>query len=92
MGEELRSRFERAGENVTKMSKRPDGPDLLKLYALFKQGTEGNNKGERPGMLDFVKRAKFDAWKALEGVSNEDAMQRYVDLAESLIEADKKSS
>ena len=62
----------------------PGNEDLLKLYALYKQSTVGDAAGKRPGMMDFVKRAKFDAWAELEGTSSDDAKQAYVDLVESL--------
>jgi acyl-CoA-binding protein len=35
-------------------------------------------------MTDFVNRAKFDAWAALAGTSQDDAKQQYIDLIESL--------
>jgi acyl-CoA-binding protein len=51
---------------------------------LFKQGSSGDVTGERPGFTDMVGRAKYDAWAALKGTSQEDAMQQYVDLIEDL--------
>jgi acyl-CoA-binding protein len=57
---------------------------LLKIYALFKQGSSGDATGERPGFTDMVGRAKYDAWAALKGTSQDDAMQQYVDLIEDL--------
>jgi acyl-CoA-binding protein len=57
---------------------------LLKIYALFKQGSSGDVTGERPGFTDMVGRAKYDAWAALKGTSQDDAMQQYVDLIEDL--------
>jgi acyl-CoA-binding protein len=57
---------------------------LLKIYALFKQGSAGDATGDRPGMTDFVGRAKFDAWAGLKGTTQEAAMQQYVDLITSL--------
>ena len=35
-------------------------------------------------MTDFVNRAKWDAWKTLEGKTNDQAMQDYIDLVEGL--------
>jgi acyl-CoA-binding protein len=57
---------------------------LLKIYALYKQATGGDVEGKRPGFTDMVGRAKYDAWKGLEGKSADEAMQEYVDLIESL--------
>jgi len=84
MSEELIAQFQQAAEDVTKLSEKPDSGDLLRLYAMFKQGKEGDCAGERPGMLDFVKRAKYDAWKGLAGTSKEEAMQMYIDLVNEL--------
>ena len=55
-----------------------------KLYALYKQATQGDVSGEQPGGFDFVRRAKFDAWREMRGTSITDAMQQYVDLVASL--------
>lgn len=88
MTDDLQARFDAARTNVRKLSKRPDNLDLLKLYALFKQATEGDCVGDRPGMTQMVARAKYDAWKALEGVSRQDAMTQYAEHAEGLIAAD----
>ena len=57
---------------------------LLQLYALYKQATEGDVEGKRPGFTDMVGRAKYDAWAAVKGTATDDAMQRYVDLVDSL--------
>lgn len=58
--------------------------NLLTLYALFKQGKNGDVSGKRPKMFDPVGRAKYDAWAKLQGTSKDDAMQQYVDLVNSL--------
>lgn len=80
----LQERFQQAQADSKNLPERPDNMTLLKIYALFKQGANGDATGERPGMTDFVGRAKFDAWAALAGTSQEDAMQQYIDLIESL--------
>jgi acyl-CoA-binding protein len=81
---DLQSRFEQAQHDVNGLSERPDNDTLLKLYALYKQATHGDANGERPSGFDFVRRAKFDAWDAIKGTTQNDAMQRYVDLVDSL--------
>jgi acyl-CoA-binding protein len=83
-GESLKARFEAAVAGSRSLPARPDNATLLELYALFKQGSNGDAKGERPGFTDLVGRAKFDAWKRLEGTASEAAMRRYVALVESL--------
>ena len=80
----LQEQFAQAQAESKTLPERPDNMTLLKIYALYKQGSSGDVTGERPGMTDFVNRAKFDAWAALKGTSQEDAMQQYIDLIEEL--------
>ncbi len=80
----IQEQFNLALAESKNLPERPDNMTLLKIYALFKQGSSGDATGDRPGMTDFVGRAKFDAWANLKGTSQEDAMQQYVDLIESL--------
>jgi acyl-CoA-binding protein len=89
MSEELKSRFDQAAQEVKQLSKAPDNMMLLRLYALYKQAAAGDCAGKRPGLLDMVGRAKYDAWKSLEGMASEEAMQSYIDLVEELKAADK---
>jgi acyl-CoA-binding protein len=76
--------FAAAQVRVKQLSKTPDASELLELYALFKQGTIGNVQGDRPGMLDFKGRAKYDAWAGKQGTGKEQAQQSYVALVEKL--------
>lgn len=80
----LPEQFAQAQIDSKNLPERPDNMTLLKIYALFKQGSSGDASGERPGMTDFVGRAKWDAWHALAGTTQEDAQQQYVDLINEL--------
>lgn len=80
----LKKQFEAAVANSKNLSERPDNSTMLKIYALYKQATTGDNAEKKPGFTDMVGRAKWDAWNGFKGVSNDDAMQQYVDLIESL--------
>jgi diazepam-binding inhibitor (GABA receptor modulating acyl-CoA-binding protein) len=80
----LQDRFAQAQEDVNGLPERPDNNTMLKLYALFKQTTQGDATGEQPGGFDFVRRAKFDACSEIKGTSADDAMQQYIDLVGSL--------
>jgi diazepam-binding inhibitor (GABA receptor modulating acyl-CoA-binding protein) len=79
----LKAKFESAVADSKKLPERPSNDVLLKLYALYKQGTEGDVSGKRPGFTDMVGRAKYDAWAAVKGLSGDDAMQQYIDLVTS---------
>lgn len=81
---DLKSRFEAAVANSKNLSERPDNATLLKLYALYKQGSSGDNGEKKPGFGDMVGRAKWDAWNGVKGVSRDDAMTQYIELIESL--------
>lgn len=80
----LSVKFEAAAVDSKKLSERPGNDVLLKLYALYKQGSEGDVEGKRPGFTDMVGRAKYDAWAAIKGTAQDDAMQQYIDLVNSL--------
>jgi acyl-CoA-binding protein len=80
----LTEEFEQAQVDVKTLAERPSNDVLLKLYALYKQGLQGDATGDRPGMLDIAGRAKYDAWKALAGTSPLDAQRGYVALVRDL--------
>uniref|UniRef100_A0A5F8G926 Enoyl-CoA delta isomerase 2 n=2 Tax=Monodelphis domestica TaxID=13616 RepID=A0A5F8G926_MONDO len=83
--------FEKAKEQVSLLKKDPGNEVKLKLYALFKQATEGPCTTPKPGMLDFVKKAKWDAWNALGSLPKDAARQNYVDLVSSLVSSESLS-
>jgi acyl-CoA-binding protein len=80
----LKAAFETAVTESKQLPEKPDNMTLLKIYALYKQATEGDVEGKRPGFTDMVGRAKYDAWAAVKGKGADEAMQEYVDLVESL--------
>ena len=81
---DLEQLFRQAAAEAKQLPERPDDDTLLRMYALYKQGSEGDVSGERPGFFDFVGGAKYDAWEALRGTDSDAAKQQYVDLIESL--------
>jgi diazepam-binding inhibitor (GABA receptor modulator, acyl-CoA-binding protein) len=81
---DLSAQFNQAVAESKQLTERPDNKTLLKIYALFKQASEGDNTGKRPGFTDLVGRAKYDAWKELEGTSKDKAMNDYIALINSL--------
>jgi acyl-CoA-binding protein len=82
---ELKKQFEKATKDVTKAKKDPGNELKLRLYANFKQASEGDVAGDKPGFTDFVGRAKYDAWAKLKGTSNEDAMKAYIKLVDRVL-------
>lgn len=80
----LQTKFDAAVAHSKNLSERPDNMTLLKLYALYKQASAGDNTEKKPGFTDMVARAKWDAWTLLKGTSSEDAMQQYIDRVDSL--------
>ncbi len=83
---DLKKQFQKASADVRKLKKDPGNDKKLKLYALYKQATEGDVKGQRPGLMDFVGGAKHDAWAEVKGMAPEEAMKKYVSLVERLKE------
>ncbi|KAK5862311.1 hypothetical protein PBY51_017721 [Eleginops maclovinus] len=77
--------FEKLAEDVKKVKTRPTDEELLELYGLYKQATVGDVNTERPGMLDFKGKAKWDAWNSRKEMSKDDAMSAYIALAKEVI-------
>jgi len=80
----LKKAFATAAEDVKALPKRPSNDQLLELYSLYKQATEGDASGPRPGVFDLTGRAKYDAWARRKGTSSERAMKAYVDCVVAL--------
>ncbi|MCH5597188.1 acyl-CoA-binding protein [Niabella ginsengisoli] len=77
--------FEKAVAESKTLSEKPANDTLLKLYALYKQGSVGDTNIDPPSNpFDIVNKAKYNAWSELAGKSKEDAMQEYIDLVEKL--------
>ena len=81
---DLSAAFAQAAEDSKNLPTRPDNDTMLKLYALYKQASNGDVQGNRPGFTDFVGRAKYDAWANVKGMAQEAAMQAYIDLVNKL--------
>ncbi|WP_407569255.1 acyl-CoA-binding protein [Deinococcus altitudinis] len=77
--------FAQAQQDIKSLDERPSNSTLLKLYALYKQGSAGDVSGERPGGFDFASAAKYDAWAALRGRATEQAQAEYVALVKKLL-------
>ncbi|MEJ1238156.1 acyl-CoA-binding protein [Chryseolinea sp. T2] len=76
--------FEKAAARSKEFTKRPSNEELLLLYARYKQATEGDVTGDRPGGFDFKAIAKYDAWAELKGKGKEAAIAEYVSLVDRL--------
>jgi acyl-CoA-binding protein len=80
----LKDQFAEAKRRVEELTSRPSNEELLELYGLYKQATEGDVAGPRPGMLDLKGRAKHDAWGRKKGTTKDEAMKGYVALVKRL--------
>lgn len=76
--------FLKAAEEVQNLPFTPSNDELLKLYGLYKQATVGDNTTERPGLLDFKGKMKWQAWEDLKGMSQEEAEKQYIAFVEEL--------
>jgi len=83
----LQDDFNNAVAKSKDLTKRPSNEELLDLYALFKQATDGDVSGDRPGGFDFKAIAKYDAWASKKGLDKEKAMNDYVALVGKLQES-----
>ena len=81
---ELRQKFEDAKARLNTLTSPPDQMTMLTLYALFKQATEGDVAGRRPGPTKLVERAKFDERQKIKGMTLVEAMERYIAVVDRL--------
>lgn len=81
---DLKKKFAEAAAAVKKLKDDPGNDVKLQLYALYKQGEEGDVAGKRPGFTDMIGRAKYDAWAKTKGMSRDEAMKKYIDLVKAL--------
>jgi acyl-CoA-binding protein len=81
---DIQQQFDSAVARSKEFSKRPSNEELLSLYGLYKQATEGDVNGDRPGGFDFKAIAKYDAWEELKGKKKEDAQKEYISLVAKL--------
>ncbi|MFM2137789.1 MAG: hypothetical protein RJA57_96 [Bacteroidota bacterium] len=82
---DIRAQFEQAVADSKTLSEKPDNVTLLKLYSLFKQGSIGDVNTDPPANpFDFIAKAKYDAWAARKGTTQEEAMQAYIKLIQEL--------
>lgn len=81
----LQENFDKAVADVKNLKQTPKDDQLLELYALFKQATVGDCNTDRPGLLDFKGKAKWDAWNHKKGTDAEKAKQDYVNNVQGLI-------
>jgi len=79
---DLKKKFDAAAKNVLSAKKDPGNDLKLRLYANYKQATEGDVAGDKPGAFDFVNRAKYEAWAKLKGTPAEKAMEDYIKLVD----------
>lgn len=77
--------FTKAAEDVKKLKSSPTDEEKLALYGLYKQATVGDVNTDRPGMLDFTGKAKWDAWNSRKGMSTADAEKEYIAVADKCI-------
>eukprot|EP00884_Botryococcus_braunii_P018048 jgi/Botrbrau1/4927/Bobra.0122s0009.1 len=83
MTETLEERFRKA-VYLMKYGPRLDFDDSVKLlfYSYYKQATIGDVEGEEPGLFKTEAKAKWNAWRDLQGMAREQAMQEYITLVD----------
>ncbi|KAK4209856.1 acyl CoA binding protein [Rhypophila decipiens] len=79
--------FEKAAEEVKRLTKPLPNEDKLELYGLYKHSIgEDWSKAPKPSPWDFKGKAKYAAWQKIyeSGISAEEAQAKYVTKVEEL--------
>ncbi|KAL6840856.1 hypothetical protein ACP4OV_029382 [Aristida adscensionis] len=82
----LQEDFEQHAEKAKTLPENTSNENKLILYGLYKQATCGDVTTSRPGIFNQRERAKWDAWKAVEGKAKEEAMSDYITKVKQLQE------
>uniref|UniRef100_A0A5S6QJ21 ACB domain-containing protein n=1 Tax=Trichuris muris TaxID=70415 RepID=A0A5S6QJ21_TRIMR len=85
MGSAVEEAFEKSAADVRNLKSRPTDSELLEVYGLYKQATVGDNNEDAPRFLEFKAKSKWSAWKSYEGISKEEAMQKYTEKVQELV-------
>ncbi|XP_043494347.1 putative acyl-CoA-binding protein [Polistes fuscatus] len=88
----LDEKFTKASEDVKKLSYKPPNACLLELYSLYKQATVGDCDTGKPSILEFEKKAKWEAWNKIKGISQDEAKEKYITKANELMKLDEKNN
>ena len=86
--EDLTTRFNAAAESIKQKGKSLSlsNEQQLDLYKHFKQANFGDNNTSKPGFLSgMADKAKWNAWDSVKGTSKEDAMKKYIELADKFL-------
>jgi len=82
--EQLRARFKQAAKDSLRLADSASKKAQLQLYGLYRQATAGDVIGDRPGLLQFADRAKYDAWARNRGMLKPAAMAGFIAQVETL--------
>ncbi|XP_023298881.1 acyl-CoA-binding protein-like [Lucilia cuprina] len=70
--------FATASEKAKTFTKNPPNEVFLEFYGLYKQATVGDCNIQKPSAVDVKGSAKWTAWNANKGMSQDAAKAAYV--------------
>lgn len=82
--DELSSGFSKASDYVQKNASSMSSEVLLKLYAYYKQATEGKCNTPKPSWYDLRAKSKWEAWNNLRELPQNEAKQLYINIIREL--------
>ena len=87
----IEKQFEEAQIKLKTLTERPSNEELLNIYGLFKQATEGDNNTKKPSVFDMKGQFKWQSWKDKGSMSVQDACQGYINHVEKLLDKNSQS-
>lgn len=84
MSSELDIAFEQAFSKISTLSQSLPPDTMLKLYAFYKQASSGDSY-QVNAEPDVKNAFKFNAWMQLNGMSQNEAKEEYIKLANSIL-------
>lgn len=85
MSEGLDEEFEKAYTRISLTNEKIAPDDLLRLYAYYKQATEGKAHASISQSTDLIQSFKFNAWKQVHNLTQKEAKIEYIELSKKIL-------
>ena len=83
---DLEEEFRQSASRIKSRDTMPSDEDLLILYGLYKQATQGDCMIPQPWSIQLAARARWDAWFKNCGMYRETAMKKYIEKVNELLD------
>ena len=77
--------FTKVADLLSNSTVKLSNQDRLELYGLYKAATQGKCTIKSPPFYEMQAKAKYEAWKKVDGLSRLEAQTKYVEIGKQLL-------